>query len=95
MRRAGFAIALAVFFCIASASPVPGRAVNSENAVTQATLQPVSSNVDVVAVAGIKQLSQSQAGDVTVKTDSDWRDYGMLFATLVLMAVIAVRRQRR
>jgi hypothetical protein len=62
--------------------------------VTQATLQPVSSNVDVVA-AGVKQLSQNSAADASVKNDSDWRGYGMLFATLVLMAVIAVRRQRR
>ncbi|HXE21425.1 MAG TPA: hypothetical protein VN617_03730 [Rhodoferax sp.] len=94
MRRAVLAIVLAVFCSVASASPRLGRTVNSANAVTQATLQPVSSNVDVVA-AGVKQLSQNSAADASVKNDSDWRGYGMLFATLVLMAVIAVRRQRR
>lgn len=95
MRRAVFAIVLAVFFSMASASPGPDRAVNSANAATQATLEPVSSSIDVVVAAGVKQLPQNSAGNTSVKNDSDWRGYGMLFATLVLMAVIAVRRQRR
>ncbi|TBR76550.1 MAG: hypothetical protein EPN64_07135 [Burkholderiaceae bacterium] len=95
MRRAVLAIVLAVFFSMASASPGPDRAVNSADAATQATLQPVSSDVDVVAVVGAKQLPRNAADDASAKDDSDWRGYGMLFATLVLMAVIAVRRQRR
>lgn len=99
MRRAVLAIVLAVFFSAVSASSVPNRTVNSANtsaqAQMQATLQPVSSNVDVAVVASVQRLPPNSTDGATVKNDSDWRDYGMLFATLALMAVIAVRRQRR
>ena len=94
MRRALLAIVLAAFFTSASAYPGPDVAVNSANTATRATLQPVSSNVDVSVVKSVKQFPQNSADDASIKDDSDWRSYGTLVATLVLMAAIAIRRQR-
>lgn len=94
MCRALLTLVLAVCFGSVSASPVPNVVANSTNAAGHATLQPVSSNVDIVAT-GVRQLPQNSADDGSVKNDSDWRGYGTLVATLVLMAAIAVRRQRR
>lgn len=89
------AVVFAACMTAASASATPVVSASAADTVASVAFKPATeaggkvTSVDVAARA-----SKGSAGEQDETGDSGWRSYGMLFGTLVLMGIIAVRRRR-
>jgi hypothetical protein len=72
-------------------------ALGAPDTAVRVKLQSGTEGVKVSTKHGETQahsVAQRSANDTSSTDDSGWRTYGTLLATLVLMGVIAVRRQK-
>ncbi|MBS0318556.1 MAG: hypothetical protein JSR49_15675 [Proteobacteria bacterium] len=89
------AVVFAACMTAASASAAPVVGASTADTVTSATFKPATdAGGKVTAVDIAARASKGSADEQDGTGDSGWRGYGMLFGTLVLMGIIAVRRQR-
>ena len=89
------AVVCAACMTAASASAAPAPSPSAVGAITSATFKPTADTGGKVTTVNVAAwVSKGSAGEQDEAGDSGWRSYGMLLGTLVLMGIIAVRRQR-
>lgn len=96
MNHSSFlAVVFAACMTAAGAYAAPTTSTPAVNGVMPAAFKTAGeAGGKVTSVDATVRATKDSASEQSEADDSDWRSYGMVLGTLVLMGIIAVRRQR-